>query len=50
MHKIKNKDLTPFFPDPFLSVDKATLSGKCGRLSAHTMRSVDEGLRLVLSL
>jgi hypothetical protein len=33
-----------------ITVDKTILAEKCGRLPIHAMRSVDEGLRLVLSL
>ena len=33
-----------------ITVDKTILAGKCGRLSSHTMRSVDEALRFVLAL
>jgi len=33
-----------------ITVDREFLSEKCGRLSSRLMRSVDEGLRLVLSL
>ena len=33
-----------------ITVDREFLTEKCGRLSSRMMRSVDEGLRLVLSL
>ena len=33
-----------------ITVDREFLTEKCGRLSSRLMRSVDEGLRLVLSL
>jgi mRNA interferase MazF len=33
-----------------ITVDKTILAEKCGRLPSHAMRSVDEGLRLVLAL
>ena len=33
-----------------ITVDRAFLTEKCGRLPAHLVNSVDEGLRLVLSL
>jgi mRNA interferase MazF len=33
-----------------ITVDRAFLTERCGRLPAHLIRSVDEGLRLVLSL
>jgi mRNA interferase MazF len=33
-----------------VTVDRAFLTERCGRLPAHLIRSVDEGLRLVLSL
>ncbi len=33
-----------------MTVDRTFLTERCGRLPAHMMRSIDEGLRLVLSL
>ncbi len=33
-----------------ITVDRTFLTERCGRLPAHMMKSIDEGLRLVLSL
>ncbi len=33
-----------------ITVDRNSLTEKCGRLPAHLMRSIDDGLSLVLSL
>jgi mRNA interferase MazF len=33
-----------------ITVDRTSLAERCGRLPAHLIRSIDDGLRLVLSL
>lgn len=33
-----------------ITVDRTSLTERCGRLPGHLIRSIDEGLRLVLSL
>jgi mRNA interferase MazF len=33
-----------------ITVDRTSLTERCGRLPAHLIRSIDDGLRLVLSL
>jgi len=33
-----------------ITVDRSFLTERCGRLPAHLVKSVDEGLRLALSL